>query len=196
QTGSEPDSQLQNMKQNYQEWLSKRPAVDLLVEYDPFPVALDIPKPRFTWLMDLKGRGRRQTAYQILVASSRKILDADEGDMWNPGLLASDQSSQITYEGLLLDSNREYFWKVRIRDEAGKIHPYSKTGTFNTGLFSEEDWTADWIGRGDADEVLSDVDAFAARKISEEVQNVIPESRSPLFRHEFRVEKNVRRARL
>jgi len=196
QTGPEPDSRLQHMKQNYQKWLSGRPVADLLVEYDPSPVALDIPKPRFTWIKDMEGRGRRQTAYQILVASSREIVDADKGDMWNPGLLVSDQSSQVTYGGLPLESNREYFWKVRIRDEAGKMHPYSETGTFNTGLFSEEDWTADWIGRGDADEVWSDVDAFYARKVSEEVQNVNPESRSPLFRHEFRVEKPVRRARL
>ncbi|KKK55043.1 hypothetical protein LCGC14_3078550, partial [marine sediment metagenome] len=38
--------------------------------------------------------------------------------------------------------------------------------------------------------------AFADRRVSEEVQNVTPEPRSPLFRHEFRVEKPVRRARL
>ncbi|MCD6331922.1 MAG: family 78 glycoside hydrolase catalytic domain [Bacteroidales bacterium] len=192
----DPDSQLKNMKRNYREWLSRRPAADLLVEYDPCPVALDTPKPRFTWIMDLEGKGRRQTAYQILVASSRKILDTDEGDMWNTGMVVSDQSSQVIYGGLPLESNMEYCWKVRIRDEAGKIHPYSKTGIFSTGLFSKDDWTADWIGRGDADEVLSDVDAFVTGKISEEVQNITPEARSPLFRHEFRVEKKVHRARL
>ena len=196
QNTPEPDPQMDRMKKHYQEWLSKRPEAKLLVEYDPSPVALDIPNPRFTWIMDLDGRGRRQAAYQILVASERKIVDSDEGNMWNPGLVESDQSSQVSYGGLPLESNREYYWKVRIRDEAGKMHPYSETGTFSTGLFKEEEWTADWIGRGGADEVWSDVYAFADRKVSEEVQNVIPESRSPMFRHEFRVEKPVRRARL
>ena len=196
QTVPEQDPQLDQMKQHYREWLSQRPEAGLLVEYDPSPVALDIPNPRFTWIMDLEGRGRRQTAYQILVASEREIVDLDEGDMWNPGLVESDQSSQVTYGGLPLESNREYFWKVLIRDEAGEMHPYSETGTFSTGLFNEEEWTADWIGRGDADEVWSDVYAFADRNVSEEVQNVIPESRSPKLRHEFRVEKPVRRARL
>jgi len=196
QTTQDLDAQLNRMKQYYQEWLSGRPEVDLLVEYDPSPVAMDIDMPRFTWIMDLDGRGRRQTAYQILVASSREILEADEGDIWNPGLVESEQSSQVTYRGLPLESNREYFWKVRIRDEAGKWHSYSEPATFNTGLLSEDDWTADWIGRGDADEVVSDVYAFADRRVSEEVQNVTPESRSPMFRHDFNVGKPVRRARL
>ncbi|HEC44717.1 MAG TPA: hypothetical protein ENI20_18020 [Bacteroides sp.] len=190
------DTQMDRMKQHYKEWLSKQPDAGLMVEYDPSPIALDIPKPRFTWILDMEGRGRRQTAYQILLASRREILNRDEGDIWSAGLVESDQSSQVTYGGLPLESNREYFWKVRIRDEADKWHPYSEPVIFNTGLLKEEDWTADWIGRGDPDEVWSDVYAFADRRVSEEVQNVTPEPRSPLFRHEFRVEKPVRRARL
>ncbi len=192
---SASDSQLQKMKQDYRQWLSSRPSSDLLVEFDPSPVALDIAKPRFTWILNMEGRGRRQSAYQILVATSRIMLDTNVGDMWNPGMLTSDQSSQVRYGGLPLGSNREYFWKVRIRDEAGKTYPYSKTSTFNTGLFNEDEWTANWIGKGDAHEVISDVDAFLFKKYSKEIQKVIPESRSPMFRHEFKVEKKVRRAR-
>ena len=190
------DAQMQNMKKDYQQWLSTRPDDKLFVEYDPFPMALDIAKPRFTWILDLEGRGRKQTAYQILVASGREKLDADEGDVWNTDLVVSDQSSQVVYDGLPLESNRQYFWKVRIRDEAGEMHPYSETETFSTGLLHKEDWTATWIGRGDPNEVKSDVDAFNTHTVSEEVQQVEPDPRSPLFRHEFNVDKDVRRARL
>ncbi len=119
QTELNTDILIQRMKLNYQEWLSKRAVEDLLVEYDPSPVALDTPNPRFSWTMDLQGRGRMQSAYQILVASDRKALDAGEGDMWDTGLVESDQSAQITYYGFPLESNREYLWKVRIRDESG-----------------------------------------------------------------------------
>lgn len=59
------------------------------------------------------------------------------------------------------------------------------TGTFSTGFFQEDEWTADWIGRGKIDEVYSDVDAFAIRRVSEEIQSVTPEHRSPLFRNEL-----------
>jgi len=184
------------MKQHYHEWQLMKSETNLFVEYDPAPDALDIPKPRFTWIVNLEGRGRRQTGYQILVASNRELLDKDEGDIWNTGLVESDQSAQVIYGGLPLESNKEYFWKVRIRDESGKIHPYGKTGTFNTGLFNEQEWTAQWISRGDPDEVLSDVDLFLSGNISDKVRNINPDPRSPLFRHEFRVEKKVRRARL
>jgi len=190
------DSQLQNMKQNYKQWLLKMPENGLMVEYDPAPIALDIPKPRFTWIVELDGRARRQTAYQILVASSMDMINTEKGDMWNTNWVASDQSAHITYQGLPLESNKEYYWKVRIREDSGKILPYGKTGTFNTGLFDQKDWTADWIGRGEPGEIRADVNTFTSRSWSEEVQKVIPESRSPLFRHEFRVEKKVRRARL
>lgn len=170
--------------------------MDLLVEYDPSPMAMDISNPRFTWILNLEGKGRKQTGYQVLVASSIDKLDADLGDMWNTGIMDSDQSSQLTYQGLPLESNREYFWKVRIRDEDGKVHPYSKTGKFNTGYLSEEDWTADWIGGGDPDELVSEIEAFVLKTVTEEVQNVNHEPRSPLFRHEFDTDKKVRRARL
>ena len=196
QTKPDSGSQLESMKHHYQEWLSTRPVAELSVEYDPLPVALDIPNPRFSWIMDMEGRGRKQTAYQILVASSIEKLVADEGDSWNTGLLGSDQSSQITYEGLPLVSNREYFWKVRIRDEAGKLHPFSITGKFSTGYLTEDDWTAGWIGRGDPDELVSDIEAFVLGTVSDEVKNVNREPRSALFRREFSVEKKITRARL
>ena len=191
-----PDSQLQRMKDNYLEWLSKATSPDLSVEFDPAPIALDIPKPRFSWVLGLEGRGRKQSGYQILVASSTKILDANEGDIWNTGLVASDQSSQVRYGGLALGSNREYYWKVRIRDDAGKMYPYGKTSSFNTGLLGEEAWKAAWIGRGNANEVVADVDSFLTQKLSKEVLKVIPDSRAPIFRNEFRIEKKINRARV
>jgi len=193
---TEPNSKLLRMKQDYQVWLSNKPQDKLLVEYDPSPIAMDDSHPRFTWIMDLEGRGHSQTGYHILVASVMEKLDANIGDMWDSGMRNSDQSAQVTYDGLPLESNREYFWKVRIRDETGKMHPYGKTATFNTGLFNDEDWTADWIGRGDPDEVVSDIEAFVLGSVSEMVRNANTEPGSPLFRREFRIDKKIRRARI
>lgn len=196
QTNVDLVSQLERMKENYQGWLSTMPKNELLVEYDPSPIALDIAKPRFTWKVDLTGRAHRQTAYQLLVSSRKEMINADKGDIWNSGLVASDQSSQVTYGGPPLESNKEYYWKVRIRDESGQMLPFGKTAVFNTGLLSGKEWLADWIGKGDSSEVQSDVNTFLSHTQSAEVLKVVPESRSPLFRHEFQVEKKVRRARL
>jgi alpha-L-rhamnosidase len=196
QTAAELNAQLEQMKTNYQQWLARMPKQDLLVEYDSLPMALDIPKPRFTWVLDLPGRGRKQTAYQLLVASDKNSIATDKGDIWNTGWVNSDQSSQITYAGLPLQSNKTYYWKVRIRDESGKQQPFSKTAVFNTGLLKAEEWNAEWIGRGDPNEVQSDVNTFLKHTQSKEVLAVVPELRSPLFRREFRVDKKISRARI
>ena len=63
-------------------------------------------------------------------------------------------------------------------------------------MLTDKDWTAQWIGRGEPGEIVPDVFSFADGRVSKEVSLVIPETRSPLFRREFRLEKPVRRARL
>ena len=188
--------QLERMEQYYGEWLTTRHDADLLVEYDPSPLAVDIPGPRFTWLLDPGYRGHSQSAYHIIVASDRKMLDRDEGDVWNSGIVKSNQSVQVRYGGEKLESNREYYWKVRIRDEKGKMHPWTEAAKFNTGLLKKEDWKADWIGRGEANEIKADVNAFLGRSTFPELDEVEHDPRSPIFRHEFRVKKDIRRARL
>ena len=77
QSSLDLDSQMDRMKQDYQTWLSTRSQSRLFVEYDPSPMALDIPEPRFTWIVDLEGKERAQIAYQILVASERELLNED-----------------------------------------------------------------------------------------------------------------------
>ena len=44
-------------------------------------------------------RGQRQTAYQVLVASSRSLLEQEQGDCWDSGRVASDQSLHVPYQG-------------------------------------------------------------------------------------------------
>jgi len=197
QTGQRnSDSNIEEMKQNYKEWLSNWSSSKLFVEYDPSPIALDILNPRFTWISDLEGRARSQSAYHLLVSSDRVLLEAEEGDVWDTGIVISDQSAQVIYEGAPLESNREYFWKVRIRDESGKLYPYSEPATFSTGLLNQEDWSANWIGRGDPDEIIPDITSFVLKKVTEEVKDLNREARSPLFRHQFIIDKKIQRARL
>ncbi|MEE3177491.1 MAG: hypothetical protein VX269_09075, partial [Verrucomicrobiota bacterium] len=58
-------------------------------------------------------RPQTQSAYQILVASSERILAADKGDLWDSGKVASNQSSEITYAGKSLTRVERFYWKVR-----------------------------------------------------------------------------------
>jgi alpha-L-rhamnosidase len=194
--GQSQDPLLQRMKSDYQQWVSRVNTAQLFVESDPSPMALDILKPRFSWILPMEGRGKAQTGYHLIVASSLTKIDSDQGDMWDTGLINSDQSTHVRYNGKPLQSNKEYYWKVRIRDESGKLLPFGKTGIFNTGLLDPLDWHAVWIGKGDPGEIVADVDSFLTQKMSKDVLKVIPDSRSPMFRKEFRVEKKIERARI
>jgi alpha-L-rhamnosidase len=62
--------------------------VSLKCEYQEDPGGIDAKNPSLSWLLEANApdlRGQRQTAYQVLVASSPEILAADRGDMWKSG---------------------------------------------------------------------------------------------------------------
>lgn len=90
-------------------------------------------------------RGRKQTAYQILVASSRDLLDADRGDLWDSGRVNSAESVNIVYGGVPLSAGQRCFWKVRFSDEHNRWSAWSNPANWRMGLFAA-DWAAQWIG--------------------------------------------------
>ena len=123
--------------------------VNLTCEYLSNPTGLDVTQPRFSWTLnatDEKKFGQLQTAYRILVASSTNNLDKKIGDCWDSGWVKSDDMQLIRYEGKELQSDKDYFWNVTVKDETGNISAVSETATFSTGHFNQAEWTAKWIG--------------------------------------------------
>ncbi len=118
----------------------------LRVEYKQNPLGLDAAHPRLSWLVEAEGRGRRQTAYQILVASSEENLAADNGDLWDSGKVASAECAQIVYAGLPLGSRMQCFWKARVWDEQDRPGAWSEAAHWTMGLLDASDWRAQWIG--------------------------------------------------
>ena len=118
----------------------------LRVEYKENPLGLDAACPRLGWIVEAEGRDQHQTAYQILVASTREQLDADKGDLWDTGRVASGRSTHIAYEGAPLASRMECFWKVRAWNQDGEEGPFSKPASWTMGLLDPDEWQADWIG--------------------------------------------------
>jgi alpha-L-rhamnosidase len=119
----------------------------LLVNGVADPLAIDRDATRFTWRSEGGGRGERQIAYQILVASSRASLDAAKGDFWDSGRVASARSAAVEYGGKALPPAARLWWKVRIWNQSGKPGPYSVAAHFDTGLNPGE-WTAQSIWDG------------------------------------------------
>jgi alpha-L-rhamnosidase len=168
-------------------------------EYAEAPLAIGTRTPRFSWEVPLKGRGRKQSAYQLLVATTEALLKPGKADLWDSGRVDSAQSVNVEYAGKKLRSNMDCYWTVRVWDEAGKAAAFSKPEYFGTALFDESDWKAQWIGMGSPDEPFSNPDDYARKGmgvLKPEFAAIEPELRAPMLRTEFTLDQPVKRARL
>ncbi|MGE5296750.1 MAG: alpha-L-rhamnosidase, partial [Solirubrobacterales bacterium] len=116
--------------------------VDLRCEYMVDPLGVDVAQPRLSWKLESRWRGQKQTAYQILVSTSEKMLSEDRADLWDTGKVVSDQSIHVAYSGQTLASRTRCYWKVRIWDADGKASPFSEVNTWDMGLLAPADWKA------------------------------------------------------
>ena len=118
---------------------------NLRCEYLADPMGIDAGSPRLSWILASSHRGETQTAYQILVASSERLLKTDAGDLWDSGKVNSDESAQVTYSGCPLVSRQRCFWKVRAWDRDGRPGSWSPVAQWQMGLLQPADWKAKWI---------------------------------------------------
>jgi alpha-L-rhamnosidase len=121
--------------------------VGLLVNGVSNPLAIDRETTRFTWMSPDTTRGEAQTACQILVASTPKLLAAGTGDYWDSGKVSSNKSASVEYTGKPLPSTTRLWWKARIWDQTGKASDFSVPNYFDTGL-NQDEWTAKYIWDG------------------------------------------------
>ena len=60
---------------------AKLAPANLRCEFKANPLGIDDMKPRLNWLVQSKRRSQKQTAYHILVASDKAILNNNQGDL-------------------------------------------------------------------------------------------------------------------
>ena len=131
------------------------------------PLGIDSPNPRFGWTAATSEK--KQTAYEIIAATSENPCNETDSNLWNTGKVLSSENAQIEYEGLPLPPRTRVYCSIRLWD--GQDEPGSpKTAWFETGLMDQADWQAQWI----------------------ETPN--PEA-APLFRREFMVPDQIVQAR-
>ncbi|HTI97414.1 MAG TPA: glycoside hydrolase family 78 protein [Dongiaceae bacterium] len=146
----------------------------LRCEYLENPLGIDAPRPRLNWIVTSPERAQMQRAYQILVASDPAVLAKDQGDLWDSGKVASDQTTFVAYAGKPLASRQACFWKVRSWDNADQPSAWSTPASWEMGLLAPNDWHAQWIAR------TTDIN----------------EEPAPLLRREFQIRGQVKRARV
>lgn len=148
----------------------------LRCEYKKDPLGIEEINPRLSWKIISDKTDEVQTAYQILVASSPKLLTPAKADLWNSRKVNSDESILIGYNGKLLGSRQKCFWTVKVWDKEGNETDWATPASFETGLLNSSDWKAEWIKTA----VVFDEYSYP----------------SPLFRKEFNLSKKVKSARL
>ncbi len=156
--------------------LGKTELFDLRVEHLREPLGLSATTPRLSWKIKSDESDQLQTAYQVLVASSPRLLTPSRADLWNSEKVHSGQNVLVEYAGRALESRQQTWWQVRIWDKNGRASAWSAPARFEMGLLSPGDWGAEWI------KTAIQFDDY-----------LYP---SPMFRTEFLLNKPIQQARL
>ncbi len=153
----------------------------LKCEYQANPLGLDTTQPRLSWLLESPERGQRQTAYQVLAATSLTLLADGKADLWDSGKVRSAQSVHVAYGGKPLHPGQRVYWKLRTWDRDDRPSAYSASAWWEMGMLTPADWRAAWITR--------------KRPAPLSEQQLFKDDPAPLFRKEFSIEKKINRAR-
>lgn len=156
----------------------------LRCEFMESPLGIDQPRPRLSWTLDHASamRGTRQTAYQVLVATSVAHLTQERGDLWDSGRTESSLQTNVQYGGRPLKSRQLCFWKVRVQNEAGDWSTWSPISKWEMGLLEPGDWVGQWLDDG--------------KHLPKSDADFYEDDPAPLFRKEFSAASRVQRARL
>jgi alpha-L-rhamnosidase len=110
------------------------------------PIGIDDTVPRFSWQLVDAAQGARQSAYEILVASSSEAIGQGRADIWDSGRVTSDASLNVHYAGPEIKPSTRYFWRVRLWDAAGKPYNEGPSSWWESGLIHQDAWKGGWIG--------------------------------------------------
>ncbi len=150
---------------------------DIRTDYQINPIGIEVESPRLSWKLNASERNVFQETYHIRCATTIEGLDLDSDLLWDSGLVKSDQSVHIEYQGKKLLSCQKIWWKVKVQTNKGKESDWSMPAFWEMGLLEKSDWKAKWI-----EPVLNE---------NPEVSNPCP-----LIRKEFEIEKEILKARI
>jgi alpha-L-rhamnosidase len=160
---------------------SANKVVNLTVESIQNPLGIDCLHPRFSWQIVSNKSAVLQNAYQIMVAESPENLKYEADLVWNSGKVQSGISVLIPFNGKKLESEKTYFWKVKVWTNKG-ASKWSELGKWTTAFLDNPLAKASWIGM---DSMLNSGKLTTKTRLS-----------ARYLRKEFNVENKVKKATL
>lgn len=119
----------------------------LLCNWRARPLGVERQHPKLSWQLRASAKrsfGLRQTAYQVLVASTLAQLHMNDGNLWNTGKVLSARTIEIPYDGKPPHAFQRCWWKVRVWGGNGEVSAWSKPAMWSMGL-KRRQWHANWI---------------------------------------------------
>lgn len=148
---------------------------DLRTNYRTNPIGIGKQTPRLSWKIADERYGVKQVDYQI-----RAYIDGIQ--VFDSGIISSDQSQHVPYGGSELQSFQRVYWQVSltVKSEDGSLESAQSTeeAFFETGVLEPLDWKAEWI---EPEDDFDDVDSYRP---------------APYLRREFTVKAGLKKARI
>ena len=128
--------------------------------------------PYFSWVITSSKKNVMQTSYHITVTGPGEVV-------WDSGVVESDKSTFVEYNGKPLKSLSDYNWTVEVTVNNGE--KAAASSSFETG-FMKKEWTAEWVKS-----------PFPMKKVKPGTGGQNP---AEYFRKEFDARDGVKRARV
>jgi Alpha-L-rhamnosidase N-terminal domain./Bacterial alpha-L-rhamnosidase. len=119
--------------------------IALKIEMQENPEGVASTNPRFSWQIASNTPDLVQQSYQIQVAETKEDLKKGQNLVWDSGIIQSDLSVLIPYEGQDLQTRGVYFWRVKVTTNHGET-AWSDVNHWSMALLNESEWQASWIG--------------------------------------------------
>lgn len=118
--------------------------VRMKVEYQSNPIGVDERKPVFSWNVDGCKKDWYQDSYRIIVSDSEDLLNTNNANMWDSGVVNNKMMVNVAYDGKDLVSATKYFWKVFVTSNGETLE--SDIAMFETAFFDTDRFSGKWVG--------------------------------------------------
>ena len=89
-------------------------------------------RPSFSWIVPGDKEGTQQTAYRIIVADSHAKALSGKGNVWDSGIVNSNQSTAVLYASNPLQPDKVYFWRIKTTANTCGESNWSEVKAFRT----------------------------------------------------------------